>query len=115
MPLEIEFEGADADELARDLRNWLQQEALADFTAEFSPGRRVPNTMGWEILPILKLLFNTRAAAGLVGSFTTWIRSRRPRSKVKFKRGKQELTLDLEGQPLDDAMIARIKVLLEAS
>ena len=114
MTLEVFIDGEGAAELAQDLHNWLQAEQLPDFNVEFQTKQAPPGAMGFELLAALKVIFGARAATELTKSISTWIKSRRPRTKLKLKRGKTELTLDLEAQPLDDALIAKILLLLES-
>jgi len=115
MQLALSIEGADRPaDMAADLANWLRNSRLKDVDEvrqEQSPP--APGEQGPELQALLSVVLAGPAVVAFVHCLFRYLEARRPKMKIKLKRGTETLEIDCTNPPsleeLTDAAEALFK------
>lgn len=97
MEIQLELIGTDADEdTALALRDWLQKEQISGLLVERKSAPPKESHMGIEPLSILSIILGSAAIVELVRSIHVWIEVRKPKLRLKLRRGQSEVEIEVE-------------------
>ncbi len=113
--IQLAFEGADAAEMARDLRDWIRAEGTVELRADLAAGQVVPDAMGVDLATGLLLWLSKHGLTSVTRTLTTWIKVRQPKVKMTFKSGKKQFTIEAQNVPIDEVLVKNLSDLIAAT
>ncbi len=113
MEIQIELIGTDADEdTALALRDWLQKEQISGLLVERKSAPPKESHMGIEPLSVLSIILGSAAIVELVRSIHVWLEVRKPKLRLKLRRGQSEVEIEVENlasqQEVIESVLAKL-------
>lgn len=106
----IDLKGADASEhTVFDLQDWIRQEAINGLRHVGRPSAPPSKEhMGIDPVTVLSVVLAGPAIVELVKSIHVWIRTRRPKTKIRFHVGDNVIEVDSENLREDQDIIKEL-------
>ena len=111
MELELKLQGPEAsDQTFLSLQDWIKKEKIAELKVQKKIIPPKQEHMGADPITILSVVLASTAVVELVKSIHTWIKSTRPKVKIKLQLAESQV-IEMEGENLPDLQLLIDKIL----
>ena len=116
MELELQLQGHDATEPTLfSLQDWIRQERLPGVQVQVKTSSPKPGKLGVEPVTILSVVLTSSVIVEVVKSICAWVKSRRPKVRVKFQTAEYSIEIDFENPPDMQSLLDEILEICQES